>query len=93
MEYALLIIIVIGALIATGNYIKRGIQGRWKESVDGLGDQYDPRFGNGSVQYTLLSNTETRIMAVCAVGGFWTDRRDFGNTLELRNGSMAVFAY
>ena len=46
MEYILVFVIVAGALLATQIYIKRGIQGRWKQSVDELGDQYDPKTGN-----------------------------------------------
>ena len=40
LEYAILIIIIIGALLSIQVYIKRGIQGRWKAAVDDLGEQF-----------------------------------------------------
>lgn len=40
VEYAILIIIIIGALISIQIYIKRGIQGRFKDSADNIGEQY-----------------------------------------------------
>ena len=42
MEYAILIIIIIGALLAVQVYIKRGIQGKMKSSADDIGQQYSP---------------------------------------------------
>ena len=38
LEYIVLIVILIGVLITMQNYIKRGFQGRWKASVDEIGD-------------------------------------------------------
>ena len=37
LEYSMLVIIVIGALLAMQNYMKRGVQGRLRSSVDGVG--------------------------------------------------------
>ncbi len=42
LEYAILIIIIIGALLAVQTYLKRGIQGKVKSSADDIGDQYSP---------------------------------------------------
>ena len=47
LEYAVLIIVIIGALISIQVYIKRGIQGRLKSSSDDIGDQFSP--GNTNV--------------------------------------------
>lgn len=47
LEYAVLIIIVIGALLSIQIYIKRGVQGRLKSATDDIGDQYSP--GNTNV--------------------------------------------
>ncbi len=55
MEYAIILIIVIGALLASQQYFKRGIQGRWKASIDDLADQYDPQATNSTLHHTLLS--------------------------------------
>lgn len=40
LEYAILVIIIIGALLSIQVYIKRGIQGRLKGAADDIGDQF-----------------------------------------------------
>lgn len=40
LEYAILIIIVLGALLSIQVYIKRGIQGRLRTATDDIGEQY-----------------------------------------------------
>jgi len=40
LEYAILIIIVLGALLSIQMYIKRGIQGRLRSATDDIGEQY-----------------------------------------------------
>ena len=47
LEYAVLIVIVIAALLAMNQYIKRGIQGRLKSATDDVGDQ----FSSGNTNY------------------------------------------
>jgi uncharacterized protein (UPF0333 family) len=41
LEYVLLLGFVIAALIAMGVYMKRGTQGKLRESTDQIGEQYD----------------------------------------------------
>jgi len=57
LEYAVLIVVIIGALLTIQVYIKRGVQGRLKSAADDIGDQYSD--GNTNVlQHTQrLSNT------------------------------------
>jgi uncharacterized protein (UPF0333 family) len=57
LEYAVLIIIVIGALLSIQVYIKRGVQGRLKSSADDIGDQYKPGATNIIKTTTTVSNT------------------------------------
>src|ERR1039457_619654 len=40
LEYAVLIVVIIGALLTIQVYIKRGVQGRLKSAADDIGDQY-----------------------------------------------------
>ncbi len=40
LEYVILIGFVVAALIAMGVYMKRGIQGKLRESTDQVGEQY-----------------------------------------------------
>ena len=56
LEYAVLIIIVIGALLSIQVYIKRGIQGRLRSAADDIGEQYS--VGNMNV-YTITTTTST----------------------------------
>ena len=93
LENALLLIILIGALVAGGSYIKRGIQGHWKESLDGLGEQYDPTNMQTNVRYMIDSNSTTVLTTQRGVTGFWTNRVDTANSVETKTGSMNVAAY
>ncbi len=58
LEYAVLIIIIIGALLSIQVYIKRGIQGRLKQAADDSGDQYAD--GSTSVNKTTGTRSQTR---------------------------------
>ncbi len=93
VEYALVISIVIGAFIAAGAYVKRGLSGRWKQSVDDLGDQYDPRYSNADILYTTNVNSVTSITTINAAGGFWSMRQDVSNSLDRKSGFSSVGAY
>ena len=57
LEYAVLIIIVIGALLSIQVYIKRGIQGRLKTAADDIGDQYSVGNTNVAIVTATRSNT------------------------------------
>lgn len=58
LEYAVLIIIIVGALFTIQVYIKRGLQGRMKSAADDIGDQFSP--GNTEVEIRNSSNSATR---------------------------------
>jgi hypothetical protein len=55
LEYAVLIIIVIGALLSIQVYIKRGVQGRLKSAADDIGEQYSP----GNTNYTAVTKVQS----------------------------------
>jgi len=93
VEYVIIVVIVLGAFLAIQNYAKRGIQGRWKASIDELGDQYDPRFAKTSIRHTIMTNTDTSILATPTANGFWTTRIDKTNSVDRKTGYMAVGAY
>ena len=57
LEYAVLVTIIIGALLSMQFYLKRGIQGKVKESSDQIGDQYSA--GNTNVIKTTKTHSET----------------------------------
>lgn len=57
LEYAVLIIIIIGALLSIQTYIKRGVQGRLKGAADDIGDQFSP--GNSNVSRKVITSSST----------------------------------
>ncbi len=64
LEYAILIVIIIGALLALQVYIKRGIQGRVKSATDDIGAQYSMADGaNYYKKVTTTSNTTDNSVA------------------------------
>lgn len=99
MEYSLIIVIIVAALLSTQVYIKRGIQGKWKQSIDDFGEQYDPKTANTNVRHAVRSTTDTvidiekvyddnkRIMSVT------TFRTDTSNSTDFRTGTVGVGAY
>ena len=60
LEYAVLIIIIIGALLTIQVYIKRGVQGRLKSASDDIGDQFSPGNTNALKKTTVHSVTMER---------------------------------
>jgi hypothetical protein len=58
LEYAVLIIIVIGALLTIQVYIKRGVAGRLKGAADDIGDQFSVGNTNFTHTVTVQSNTQ-----------------------------------
>ena len=55
LEYAVLIVVIIGALLTIQTYIKRGVQGRLKSASDDIGDQYSD--GNQNETRTTIRNS------------------------------------
>lgn len=92
LENAVIVIIVVGALIAMQNYIRRGIQGRWQSSIDGVGGQYDPNQATVDITHRVYGNTITNISAVSALGRTETLRSDQANMIETKSGFQRVDA-
>lgn len=61
LEYAVLVVVIIGALIAMQVYVKRGVQGRLRESTDQIGEQFSPGYteSNKTTYSYVKSNEET----------------------------------
>ncbi len=93
LEFTILTIIIIGVFLTASDYVKRGIQGRWKSAVDDLGDQYDPRTANTWLNSTLISNSDMRISTINQTdGGVVTLRNDTTESSEVKQGSVVVGA-
>ncbi|MBI5415883.1 MAG: hypothetical protein HZA29_03610 [Candidatus Omnitrophica bacterium] len=67
LEYAVLIIIIIGALLSIQVYIKRGIQGRLKGAADDIGDQFS--VGNTNIVSTMTTSSRTKDAFKAGVSG------------------------
>lgn len=92
MEFTVLLIIVMGVFIAMQYYVKRGLQGRWKATLDDFGEQYDPRLANANMVTRILTNSATEIQTISDVAGYWTQRKDNSVSTTLVNGFQAVGA-
>ena len=98
LEYTVIIIIVLGVMIAMKDYVKRGIQGRWKSATDNFGDPYDPQSINSSINYSTQTNASSSVQVINGsynggpqtVQGQWTSRIDLSNTWETKTGFTQV---
>ena len=57
LEYAIIIAVVVGALVAMQVYIKRGLQGRLKQAADDMGEQFTAQYSTAN--YSTQTNTTT----------------------------------
>ncbi|OGX45734.1 MAG: hypothetical protein A3G38_02005 [Omnitrophica WOR_2 bacterium RIFCSPLOWO2_12_FULL_51_8] len=85
LEYAILIGVIVAGLIATQVYLKRGWQGKLKESADSMGSQFSPGYTltnyttksfSNSTETTDISGTNTQIH------NQWTNRDGNEDTPE-----------
>jgi len=57
LEYAVIIAVVVGALLAVQVYVKRGVQGRFKQAADDIGEQFSAE--TGTYNYTTRGYTSS----------------------------------
>ena len=94
IEFTVLAMVVLGALLSAQVYFKRSIQGRWKASVDELGEElYDPRFTDSNITYKTLVNAKVDITTVDDGSGYWTMRSDQTNSINIRSGQSLIGGY
>lgn len=55
LEYSMTLVILAASLLAMGIYIMRALNGRAKDAVDGIGEQYSPKTGYSHV-VQIMSN-------------------------------------
>jgi predicted hydrocarbon binding protein len=60
LEYAMVVVIVVAALIAMQVYLKRSMQGRLRGIADELGQQYAPKNTTSNITIKFNSDTETK---------------------------------
>jgi len=57
LEYAILIGVIVAGLIAMQVYLKRGYQGKLRESADNMGQQFSP--GYTTNKYTVINKSKS----------------------------------
>jgi len=81
LEYAVLIVVIIGALLTIQVYIKRGVQGRLKSASDDIGDQYSQGNQNELTVTNRFTNTEDSYVTGQASSNLITETTNVvGNT-------------
>jgi Flp pilus assembly pilin Flp len=91
LEFALLVVAVAAALIAMDIYLKRGIQGKLRQSADELGQQYAP--GNTSSSITTETSGHVITNVYSDTVGNRTETTTITNILsesEKRSGTETV---
>ena len=89
LEYAILILIVIVALLAMQVYLKRGLQGRMRESSENIGTAYSPGYTTSS--FVVTSNSGTT--EVVTGGAAPTTTTTLTNRIDNRIGAEKVDVY
>ncbi|MDP3732182.1 MAG: hypothetical protein Q8R31_04035 [Candidatus Omnitrophota bacterium] len=67
LEYALIIAVVVGALLAMQVYMRRSLQGKLRESTDEMGGQYSA--GNVKAKYITTQTGEKKTIEKFGVDG------------------------
>lgn len=72
LEYAMIIAVVVGAILAMNVYVRRGVQGKLRESIDSVGAQYSA----GNVQSTYTTE-QTEAFKTKETFGLAEDEKTF----------------
>jgi uncharacterized protein (UPF0333 family) len=88
LEYAILILIVIVALLAMQTYLKRGVQGRVRESTDNIGEAYSPAYTTSEFELTSTSTTHETVE-----GAAGTSKTELLDRTDERTGTEAIPEY
>lgn len=84
LEYVILVGFVVSALIAMGIYMKRGFQGRLRESTDQVGVQYSP----GATLSKYTTRVESEQTETQTAGG--ASETQINKNIESRSGYEKV---
>lgn len=75
LEYAMVIAVVVGALLAIQIYMKRGLQGKLRESTDQIGQQFDAQKTTINRQTTHTGTTVDTVRAGVTTSTITNDTR------------------
>ena len=88
LEYAVLIVVIIAALIAMQVYLKRGLQGRMRESSDQIGEQFSPGYTTSNRTTSTSSNSvevNDGFSTVTTINNQWQNRSGTENVAAAAN--------
>ena len=61
LEYAIVIALVVGGLLAMQHYVKRSYQGKLKSASDEMGEQFDPAAYSANFNVTQKSEVQQTV--------------------------------
>lgn len=93
IEYTLLIVGVIGALLAMQVYFKRGVQGRLRENVENIGKQYDPDTADSNYQMSASSTSTAKTTSDEEDGKIKTTTNTDSTTNSTMSGTETIGAF
>lgn len=90
LEYAIIVVVVVGALLAMQWYIKGGYQGRLRRASDDIGEQYSPTRISTNYTTNINSTTNEQITGGSLSGGTMPTSTSNFTRNETRVGSEAL---
>ncbi|MBF0483769.1 MAG: hypothetical protein HQL25_03575 [Candidatus Omnitrophica bacterium] len=90
LEYMVYFTVIVAVFVTISTYFKRGLAGKWKASVDDLGDQYDPRTAESHIYYKTNGTTVTTLKSTETPKGQYTNRFDTSDLTETKTGNIVV---
>lgn len=94
LEFAILLVSIVAALLAMQAYIKRSVQGKLRQSADELGGQYDPNTTESLMTASLESDVTTYVLPVQTTNGTATETTTVINKeIEERHGEEVVGSF
>lgn len=92
LEYAMVIVCIVAALMAMQIYIKRGLQGRFRDAADEIGEQYSAKTTNSNLTQTYTSNVTVngtpQFIDVTVNGS--TEKREIMEVTRNENTTMGI---
>ena len=91
LEYALIIAVIVGALLAMQVYFKRGVQGKLREATDDIGGQYSA--GNVTAKYITQQDTDKvtkESFGTTAIGGEGVSKTEVVTAAEVTTSAKDV---
>lgn len=87
LEYAVIIAVIVGALIAMQMYIKRGVQGRLRQASDDIGEQFSINASTVNITTTVTINSTEKIRPTGNYTGTGAFTTTVSNQTQNRSGS------